>query len=141
MAGCGVGHCLADLPSNGAQGTLQMDKLGYVQGWAADLFSLSLLTRLSDATVPTATSTSWGGTVNYGWVTCQLSPHLTQPLVGTLYFVENSCYVFANRRQNHDLSLRTLGVSGVGWGGQTLTAHTRSDTMASLETHTSSPAV
>lgn len=37
-----------------------------------------LLAWLSDARVPMATTTS--GTVNDGWVTCQLSPHLTQAL-------------------------------------------------------------
>lgn len=40
-------------------------------GWAPGLFLLSLLTQLLDATVLMASSSSWGGRVDDGWVTCQ----------------------------------------------------------------------
>lgn len=103
-------------------------------GWAAD-FLPSLLTWLPGATVPAAASASWGGAVDK-MAGSLANYHLTSPktLVGTFYFGENSCYVFANGRQNHDLSL-----GGSGRDRPLLVTH--SDTMACLETHTSSPAV
>lgn len=48
-------------------------------GWAPGPFLLSPLTQLLDATVLVASSSSWGGRVDNGWVTCQQSPHLIGP--------------------------------------------------------------
>lgn len=72
-------HLLAMVPREPSKWTTGWD-MSRPLGWAAGLFLLFLQAWLPDATVPMATSTSWSGTVNGGWITCQLSPHLTQTL-------------------------------------------------------------